>query len=108
MKRKKAGGGMKKEEVKPMFVYQVDQMNLCFWHAIKNTETPHDLIGSCVRAAKALQAQVEEYKDWDGNGEYWFAPLPFCDSLCIVCRPNGNPYSEAYIISPVEMPWVKK
>lgn len=89
-----------------MIVYPISHASLSEFSAGKDLPHEWERARYIVMAALSIREQIKEFKDWDGYGEYWLYHLPKCGNLIIV-RPNGNPFCGGYVVSPVELPWLK-
>lgn len=87
-----------------LFVYKVTKMSLNDYRLIEGKISPWE-IGECVCAVLAVREKFPEIKDNYGRGDFFLAPLPLQDQKLIIWRPNQ--FSEGYVVSPVELPWMK-
>lgn len=90
-----------------MFVYRISEASMSDWTYFEKVDDPERrsyFTGKCVRAALAIKEQIVAEKDWDGDGRYWFAPLPMKDFVVAV---ECHAYGGGYVVSPVELTWLR-
>ena len=91
-----------------MFVYKVKETSLREFRKLDDEKDPWGMVGPCVKAALVIKNKIADLKEWDGNGEYWFAPLLKKEEWVVIVRPESNPFAAGFCVSPVELPWLEK
>ena len=91
------------------WVYKMSELSVDGWkeytlnHSIERSDVKYLIV-----AVMAVKILVKEKKDWDGDGEYWLTKIPGVGEKVVAIRPGPNPYGGAYLVSPVELPWLNK
>lgn len=95
---------------KTWYVYQIGEGSFCdwyYWGVGEGSKNPtRRELGQFARAVIILSRLTPE-KDWfDSSHEYWTTYFPGAGVVVIV-RPESNPFSAGYVISGIELPWMK-
>lgn len=92
------------------YIYQLNKCSLENWrsYAVSNQkiESTED-ISILTRALMILQKAFPDL-DCLKHNEYWITPCPASYESLVIIRLNMNPYSEAYLISPIELVHLKE
>lgn len=92
------------------FIYKVTEGSMSDWrsYAVNNQQIKStDDISTLTRALFILQKAFPE-TDCLKHNEYWITPCPVKGESFVMIRLNMNPYSEAYLISPIELVHLKE
>lgn len=83
-------------------IYRIKQLDLSKWRTAENClfDSRRD-IHQFVAAALFIKKRMPSMSTWEGEGDYWLAPLPMANQCIVIIRLYSNPFAEALLVSPI-------